>query len=199
MASQVEIVNRAIIKLGGETITSLADNKKSARVFSSLWDTVRKAELSRTYWNFATQRASLPALADAPDWGFAYAYQLPTDYLKLMQVNDIFVAPGLADYRQYDDSPYAIEGQSIFTDFGAPLKIRYVKDITDTGLFHDLFVEALASKLAYEACYSVTQSREGQRQASDDYNKALKEARLSNAVERPPVGLPDDSWVLGRL
>lgn len=199
MASQVEIVNRAIIKLGGETVTSLEDNKKSARVFSALWDTVRKAELSRAYWNFATQRASLPALGDVPDWGFAYQYQLPSDYLKLMQVNDVFVAPGLADYRQSDDSPWAIEGQAILTDFGAPLKIRYVKDITDTGLFHELFVEMLASKLAFEGCYAITQSREGQRQASDDYKMALKEARLSNAIERPPVGLPDDSWILGRI
>jgi hypothetical protein len=49
---------------------------------------VRKAELRKRHWSFAIKRAALPALADAPTWGFGYAYQLPTDYLRLMQVGE---------------------------------------------------------------------------------------------------------------
>ena len=85
------------------------------------------------------------------------------------------------------------------TDWGSPLKIRYVQDITDSGLFDDLFGEVMASKLAYEACYSITQSRDGQRAAQDDYKTALRDASISNAIAKPPQGLPDDSWMLGRL
>jgi hypothetical protein len=199
MASQVDVFNRALTKLGAARITSISDASKSARVMAATYDTVRKSELSKRYWNFALARTSLPALGTDPAWGFARQFQLPNDYLKLVQVNDIYVAPGLADYRQSDDSPWAIEGQAILTDFDAPLKVRYIRDITDTGLWHPLFVELMASKLAYEACYEITQSRDGQRQAGDDYKQALKDAALSNAIERPPVGLPDDSWSLGRL
>lgn len=199
MASQVDICNRAATKLGAKRITSLLEDSKTARAFNSMWDTVRQAELSKRYWNFALARTSLAALGTDPAWGFAHQYQLPNDYLKLVQVNDIFVAPGLVDYRQADDSAYLIEGEAILTDFNAPLKIRYVRDITDTGLFDPLFVELMASKLAYEACYEITQSRDGQRQAAEDYKAALKEATLSNALARPPQGIPDDSWSLGRL
>lgn len=199
MASQVDICNRALTKLGAARITSLSDSGKSARAMASVYDTVRKSELSKRYWNFALARTSLAALGTDPDWGFSRQFQLPNDYLKLMQVNDIYVANEMADYRQYDDSAWAIEGQAILTDFDAPLKVRYVRDITDTGLFHPLFVEVLASRLAYETCYEITQSRDGQRVADEDYVKNLKAATLSNAIERPPVGIPDDSWSLGRL
>lgn len=199
MASQVEICNRALIKIGGGQITSITDNTKAARVLSGLWDSVRRAELAQRFWTFAMARTSLAALATPPAWGFANAYQLPVDFLKIAQVNDVWVAPGLVDYRNGDDSPYAIEGGQIITDFGAPLKIRYVRDITDPGLFDQLFGEMLASRLAMEACYSIMQSREGQNVAEKDYMRALRNASLSNAITKPPQGLPDDSWVMGRL
>lgn len=199
MAAQIEVCNRAVIKLGGSTLlTSLSDNGKLARTFAALWDTCRKAELRKRNWNFALARGSLPKLSDTPR-GFSYQYQLPTDFLRLVQVSDVYVAPGLVDYRNFDDSPYAIEGQHLLTDFSDPLKIRYVRDVTDPGIFDALFVECLACKLAFEACYTVTQSREGQKVAMDDYKLAVKDAAAANAVERPPQGLPDDSWVLGRL
>lgn len=199
MASQTEIINRALFKLGGNPITSITDNSQAARVMSGLWDTVRKAELTKRYWNFALARSSLAALTTAPDWGFDYQYQLPVDFLKIVQVNDVFIAPGMQDYRNMDDSPYAIEGSVILTDFGAPLKIRYVKDITDAGLFDPLFCEVIASKLAYEACYAITQSLQGREQANADYKLAIKEAGLSNATAKPPQGTVDDSWMMGRL
>lgn len=199
MASQTDICNRALIKIGGAQLTSITDNVKSARVLSGLWDTVRKAELSRNFWNFALKRTSLAALSTAPDWGFGAQYQLPFDFLKLAQINDLFISPGLNDYRTSDDSPYAIEGSAVLTDFQAPLKIRYVMDVSDPGLFDALFCEMFASKLAYEGCYAITQSRDGQKFALEDYKIARKEAALSNAIARPPQGFPDDSWMLSRL
>lgn len=199
MASQVEILNRALIKLGAGQITSITDNNKQARALSALWDTVRKAELTRNFWNFALARTTLAALSSTPAWGFGYQYQLPVDFLKLAQINDTFIAPGQIDYRNMDDSPYAIEGTTVLTDFPAPLKIRYVKDVTDCSFFDPLFVDMMASKLAYEACYTITQSRDGQKAAMDDYKLSLREARVSNAIAKPPQGLPDGEWILGRL
>lgn len=199
MASQVDICNRALIKLGAGQITSISDSNKQARILSGLWDTVRKAELTKRYWNFALARSSLAALATSPAWGFNNQFQLPTDFLKLAQINDTFIAPSQVDYRTSDDSAWAIEGTVVMCNFSAPLKIRYVSDVSDAGLFDPLFGEAMASKLAYEACYAITQSRDGQRAALEDYKLAVREASISNAIAKPPQGLPDDSWVLGRL
>lgn len=203
MASQVEICNRALTKLGAARITALTDNSKSARVMASLWDTVRRSELRRRNWGFAMARDSLPASATAPAWGFANAFPLPSDFLRLSQVNDTFAVPSLTDYRQEDDAAWSIERVGgvvcICCDFDAPLKVRYVVDVTDPAQFDALFVEALASKLAYEACYEITQSRQGMEAAMQDYKAAITDAARNNAIEKAPAGLPDDSWIMGRL
>lgn len=199
MASQTEIVNRALIKLGGDTVTDISDRSKSARVMSAIWDTVRRSELTKNFWNFALTRAALPALGSVPLSQFTIAYQLPSDYLKIYQVGDFYDVNSLTDYINADDSPYAIEGQKILTNLDAPLNIRYVSDVTNSGLFDPLFAEMLASKLAYEACYQITQSRQGQEIAMNDYRMARKEAVFSNAISRPPQSIPDDSFILGRL
>jgi hypothetical protein len=199
MASQVEIVNRALLKLGGNPITSISDNSQAARVMSGLWETVRKSEMTKRYWTFALSRAALAALGTPPDWGYDLQYQLPVDYLKIVQVHDIFIPPSFQDYVNADNSPYSIEGKRILTDFGAPLKIRYVRDVTDPGEFDPLFAEVMASKLAYEACYAITQSLQGREQMDRDYNRAIRDAGLNNAISKPPQSVPDDSWMLGRL
>lgn len=199
MASQTEIVNRAAIKIGASTILNIGEDNKTAIVMSALWDTVRRSELSKRYWNFSLARIQLAKLGSGSDWGFDNLYQLPVDFLKIVQVNDFYIAPSLSDYINSDDSPYALEGQNIATDFDAPLKVRYVRDLTETGLYDALFVEAFASKLAYEACYSITQSHQGCDRAYNDYLAAVKEAARSNAISRPPQSIPDDSWMLSRL
>lgn len=199
MASQTEIVNRALTKLGAARITSINDSNKSARVMNAIYDTVRKAELRKRLWGFALKRDSLAKLADAPAWGFGNQYQLPTDFLRLVQVNDIFIIPAIAEYTTQDNSAWAIEGTAILTDFDAPLKIRYIRDITDSGLFDPLFVESFAAKLAYEACEEITNSNQKRSAAEKDYTTAVREAAMTNAIERPPQGIPDDSWMVGRL
>lgn len=199
MASQTDICNRALTKVGATRITNINENSKSARVMSALWDTVRKAELRRRFWKFAIVRTTLPALSDKPSWGYNTAFQLPADFLRLVQVNDTFAVPAMTDYRDQDDSAYQIEGNQILTIFNAPLKIRYVQDVTDPGKFDALFVEALASKLAYEACEEITQSLSKRQQAAEDYKQAMRDATLAGAIERAPQGFPDDSWMLIRL
>ena len=186
-------------KIGGGFITSLADNSTAARTLSAIWDGVRRAELSKRYWNFALARTSLAALSQTPAWGYDKQYQLPNDFLKLVQVSDFYISPSLTDYRDADDSPYAIEGTALLTNFTAPLKIRYVADVVNTGVFDPLFVEVIAAKLAYESCYTIVQSYQAREQAVNDYRLAIREAAVSNALAKPPQGFPDDSWVLGRL
>lgn len=199
MASQIEICNRALTKLGAARITNILDNSKGARAMNALWDTARKAELRKHIWQFATARTTLPAVTPAPAWGFNTACQLPSDFLRLVQVNNTFAVPGLTDYRDQDDSAYVIENNQLLTVFNAPLKIRYIQDVTETGRFDPLFVEVLASKLAYEAAEEMMQSLSKKNQANDDYKAAIREATFTGAVERPPQGFPDDSWMLIRL
>jgi len=200
MASNVEIANSALTKLGASRITALTDNVKAAREINAIFE-LRRDYLLRTHnWSFAMTRASLPALDETPAWGYTTLYQLPTDCLRVVQVNDTWVVPGLADYTSGPDSePYKITGRRIETDIGAPLKLRYIKRVTDPAQFDAAFVEVFASDLADQVCEALTQSNTKREATRAVLRQSLLEAVRSNAIELPPEAIPDDSWILSRL
>lgn len=180
MASEVSIANRALTKLGADRILLLSDETQSARTINSMFYDVRDAEIRRYTWKFSIKRASLVALVDAPAWGYEYEYPLPSDYLGLVQVGEIYVRP--RDRK----APWSVEGQSLLCDFEAPLNIRYKSRVENAAFFDPLFVEVFACKLAIEACEALTQSNTKADAASQAYKFALSEAARQDALENPP-------------
>lgn len=197
MASDVEVINAAAIKLGQEPITSRADENKMARVADARFDSIRDAELRRHTWAFSVKRDELSALDSEPSFGYAYEYQLPTDCLRVLQVGETDAA-SLADYRTGSGAPYAIEGRKLLTDHGAPLPLRYVRKATTVGEWDPGFVEALAARVAYECCEAITGSSGKKEDAMRDYKIALDEALMAGSVETPSQPIADDTWVTGR-
>ncbi len=199
MASQVEIANRALTKIGESRIMSLEDDVEAASVISSLFAIVRDAELRARNWNFSIKRDALAALSAAPAWGFALQYQLPPDCLRVLQVDEFFPGPSMSDYRNRSEARWQVENGRVLTDIGAPLKIRYVARVEDTGLWDSLFVEVFACRMAVEICERITQSNTKRDLAWNEYGEAVKSAVRADAIENPPEPLPDDSWMLSRL
>lgn len=193
MASTIEIANRALTKLGSDRLLALTDNTTAGRTMNSMFAQVRDAELRRNRWAFTLRRDSLIALSAAPAWGFSFAYPLPPDFLSLVQVNDYYIRP-----LSKSKALWAVESGSILTDIGAPLKIRYVSRVENAGLFDPLFAEALACKLAFEACETITQSTTKKQSFSGEYKAALSEAARCNAIENPPDELPSGTWLDSR-
>lgn len=192
MASEVEIANRALSKLGEARIASLADASKPARAMNARFALLRDAELAASSWRFAVTRTTLPASTSTPAWGYSKIYERPTDDVRPLKVGDAFV-----DYRAMgvmfetsgvvsDRTPYEIIGNKIHTDLSAPLKYEYVKRETDSGQFDALFVEALACRLALDACEELTQSASKMDRIERQYRAALSEARRVNAILSPP-------------
>lgn len=199
MASKTDIANRALTKLGEDRITDLLDDTERARTLNSLYNICRDAELRAHVWNFATKRASLPRLVDVPAYGFAYQYQLPSDLVRLIQVNEWWYWRGGADFYGANNAEYQVEGRLILTDYNAPLPIRYVASIDDPGLYDALFVEAFACRLAMECCERLTQSNTKLQAVQQQYMMSIREAVRADAVENPPQALPDESWMISRL
>lgn len=202
MASQTEIINRAIVLLGEARIASPSDDVKAAREMSALWDTTRRALLRAHRWGFAMKRAELSAMTDTPAFQFDFVYLLPSDFLRLDMVGDEWPGASLTDYRTTDESVWAMasttSGPAIESSLPAPLNIRYVADVTVTTHFDSLFVEALAAKLAVDAAQTLTGSESRRNSVRDALGVAISQAFAANAIERPPSPTPDDSWILAR-
>jgi hypothetical protein len=193
MASEVEIANRALSRVGATRITSLTENSVNARAVNAVYAPLRDAELRAHRWSFAIKRAQLAADATAPAFGPAYAYPLPSDFLKLLP----------PDPNQHlNDMDWRIEhhegASCVMTDYAAPLNIRYIHRVTDPNKMDPLFREALAMRMARELCEPLTQSNTKIQLIDVDYRTAIAEARKANAFERPSDEPPEDSWLTVR-
>ena len=202
MASQADIADLALSILGKPSLASLGDNSNAARVINIEYDMIRRALLrGRATWRFSIKRAKLPALTTAPVSGpFTTQYALPTDCLRILLAGDTWPGMDLSDYRQGPtDASYVLEGRNILCDYGGPLSLKYVGDITDTTLFDAWFVIYLAAEIAWTCCERLTGSDAKQAAAKDRKENALLQAANSNAFENVPEQLADDTWVLSRL
>lgn len=199
MASEVDIANRALGKLGAATIHNLEEDDPKAVALKIAFPLVRDAELRRRRWRFSLRRFSLPADSPGPEWGYARSFTLPDGCLRVIQIGEFDLAPNLADYRAAPTNLWSIEGRAILTDLGAPLKVRTIQRIVDTAEWDASFVEAFASRLAYEVCERITQSDSKRQLAWSDYREAIREAVRANALEVAPGEPTDDTWVMARV
>lgn len=187
--SIVSICNRALDLLGADPITSLEDGSKSANLCQRNFAPSADSVLRLYPWNAALRRARLPALADAPAWGYGYQYQLPQGpepsyCLRLLEVD------GCSDYR--------IEGRRIVTDALPPLDILYIGRIEDAADYDALLAEAIAAKLAVHLAGNLTESGSRIDAARRYLDDILAQAKVSDAQEGGQVALAVDAWLQAR-
>jgi hypothetical protein len=191
--SQVQIVNLALTKLGQDRVIAITDDNEAARVMRSLWDITRDTLLAGFPWKFAIKRASLPALVEAPagsDWSLQYA--LPEECLRLVQVGES------VNFYSTTFETFALEGGVILTNEPAPLFVRYVQRVENTGLWPVLFGQSMAMRLALDACEKLTTSNSKQQAAAMAYEVAIREAKRQSAIERPPQRQAESDWLASR-
>jgi hypothetical protein len=130
-------------------------------------------------WNFAIAYASLAQLAGTPVWdGWTYQFTVPSDVLRILETDLI------------DDEPWELGLSSggtkvVFTNSDA-IKIKYIKDVTNTTLFDPIFEEALAFRIAADAAYSIVQSNTVQQTMFQAYEAFLSQARSFDGQESQP-------------
>lgn len=170
-ASQTRIVNRALTLLGSaQRISNITDPSGPAVTALALFDDARDATLTEHPWNFAIRRASLAADVDAPEFGYAYAFTLPADYLRWL--------PWSRDDKAYARAEQ--EGNVLLADSVGPLNIRYIARIEDVAMWSPGFTEALAWKLATEMEEAITGSRTNG--PGNGYDTALRKAKRSDGL-----------------
>src|SRR4051812_13363783 len=122
--------------MGAKHITSIDDlGNEHARVLKAELPIQRDKLLRMMRWKFAMTRATLAASAEVllPAFQGKNAYLLPDGYLSLVELADFYVGLDLSDYRNSDAADYTIEGPYLITAEGAPLNIRYVRQVTLVG------------------------------------------------------------------
>lgn len=191
MASKTDICNLALVRLGEPPVLSLDDTSKRANALKSYYDLALDILLQDHPWNFATRRATLARLTAAPDFGYSYAYQLPSGCLRVLGM--------VGDGYNIDPSlNYKLEGQQLLTDESA-VKIKYILRVTETGMYGARFCSALASRLALELSYHLVKSPALQGQMLKLFGAELSAAKAIDAQEDTPEVYESNEWLEARL
>lgn len=199
MASDVDIANLALTKLGDLRITSFDDNTKPAREISAVYELLRDKLQRRYVWRFCVTRAQLAASETAPEFEYAYQFQLPSDCLRILQVGRYYPSIVMADATSGPFQDYQLEGRQILARSDEALPLRYLKRVEDSTQFDATFIDAFAAEIAYNLAEALTQSGSKKEQALQDFKQAIRDAVVANALEMPPEDLQDDTWVMARL
>ena len=139
MASKVEIMNVALLQLGDEIIMSEDEDTKAARVMRIFWDQAVLEVLSDHTWGFARRRATLATLSTPPVFQWTYAFQLPSDYVRMVCMGE-----------PEDELLWEIEGNTLLTNETIAQILYITKDVT-VGQFPPKFCTSLSLLLSWYA------------------------------------------------
>lgn len=196
MADRVEISNLTLSKLGeDDQLEDPLDNRKPARSIRAVWDTVRDAVLRAHTWNFAIDPGGLDLSHDASynasalsDW--RYRFRLPTDFIRLdlQRCRPMWTRNDIQVGRQF-----------IYANSPGPVHIVYVQRVENCGDWDALFVEAFASRLAWQVADRITGDRGRKSDCWQAYSTALKEAKGVDGKENPPEPSEPTGWETARF
>ena len=186
--NSIELCSSALIKLGADGISSFEDGTAEARVAVRLYPLVRDAMLSAYPWSFATKKVELARLVTPPVTDFAYAYQLPIDFLKALS------AGGNARSR---GAIYQIVNRQLHSNVDS-IVLSYVFRPSE-GDFPAYFAAALVTRLAAEFCLPLTENTSRADRFTRLAEDELRLAKLVDSQQDTPPKVEDFTLLEARL
>jgi len=184
MASSTDICNLALAYVGSKSIINLNDDDKRARLCKQLYPICRDELLRSHPWNFAIEEKDLAQLTSKPKCGFTRKFALPADFLRLIQLQSRYI-----DYR--------LEGGEIHTDEKA-ITIKYIAIIEDSERFDSAFTVTLSYRIAKDLAFALADDSNLHNLMTDQYRRALANARSMDAQENPATVIYADEWLDSR-
>lgn len=191
MASETSICNAALQLIkNSRQIADRTEGTKEANACDVIFDELRDAMLEMHTWSFAKKRVQLARISDAPSFGWDYAYELPSDCLRVLGVYDNSDARGKVAYS-LEDGTLMTDATSIF--------LTYVRRLADpnqmSATFRIALSKLLASRLAVTLTASPSLSAEMYKQFLD---QDLPTAKSADSMQAFPKTLPESDWVTCR-
>jgi hypothetical protein len=168
-----------IASVGG--MTQLNGNEYTINVLTT--DTFELVDTDGTSYTAYTSGGTATKI---PATGFSYWFALPSDCLRVLNVNE-----DLYDYK--------VEANRILSNSDT-VELKYVYKVTDPTLFDQSFVALLAMALAIRIAVKLSDNANLKESIKSDFAEMLREARTFDAQEGgTPDGIYADAWVNSRL
>ncbi len=175
-SSPVAVCNLALSELADKPITALTDTTERARLCNQFYADAVRHVLRQHHWRCATKRASLSRLATLPAFEFAYAYELPPDWIRTVKTS---LDAGQLRWTQ--------EGGTILTDEPSVF-LKYVYFNENVASWDAMLTTTVAAYLAHLIAGGLTEGVLRKKLMHDLYLLRLKEAKATDSQE----GTADD-------
>jgi len=192
MASVVDICNSGLNLLGASTITQLTDDSKNARLCNQRYEPIRNRIFRSHAWNCLTKRVQLAADSADPVVEYSKQYTLPSDCLRVLKVHN-----GTTDSIA-SDIDYVVEGRKIKTNQGTVFLV-YIALITDPNEYDTYLQESIASALAADIAYAITNNATLAKNYQVTADERLREARFVDATENSLGTVESNEFTDARL
>lgn len=193
MASDTEIVNRALRLIKAQRIVNLLDGSKNANVANDVYAEVRDDLLRSHTWNFGTKLTTLARLSTAPAFEFDHAYALPSDWLRTIAFHDNDAAAGTVPFREVE-----IEGVGALIASIEQAFLSYVYRVTDPGRMPPDFRTALVYSLAVAMPGISNLSAADADRLEKRADRMRLKAKSADALGQPADQRPRGSWADSR-
>lgn len=197
MASKIEIWNMALGFIGTRTVASESERCSEAVQCALFWDNARRSILQEFPFGFAQKKRLLAEkkIDDVFKSQWDYMYVLPNDCLNPQAVSD----SNNFYERRFFEIVHTETGEKVLLCNVRPCVLHYTADVTDTALYSELFIVALAYKLAGLIVIPILKNNSSKRQEMEQlYQMAIAQAVQSNArqgKEKPYI----DEWIASRF
>ena len=197
MVSETSIANQALLWLGGTVITSLDEDSREAIWMKNNYPFIRDAVLEERMWTFATARAK-STVADMDAWDEMYVHPIPIGWQSVYRVyrtlskSAMGVSGSYGPTNNITSEGWKVEGGNVLS-YDATVYMWGMQRLTDTGAFSSLFVQALAARIAADACVPFTENRNLQADLWNLYSLKLAEAATRDGQQGANEVIVSDS------
>ena len=186
--TDVELCAQALVRLGAQPISSLADGTAEATVAQRLYALIRDALLSTHPWTFATMQVALASVGQPASDDYSFRFALPAGCLRVISVGAGRAGSGI-DYRVQGDEILANQPSITLTCQVRPPEAE----------FPAFFSAALVARLAAEFCLPVTESASRAELLRRQADLELRQARLIDSQQSTPRRVEDFTLIAARL
>lgn len=180
MPTDVEICSQALLLVGADEITSFSDETREALICQAMYDTTLKSLLEEHPWRFSLAQAQLAQLVATPLYGYNYAYQLPTDMLRLMATESA------GPYQVFENKLYSNESEVYVTYQIKP----------DEARFPAYFVKVLVLEMAVALAFSLSEDESKASAMQALLEVAKRKARNTDSQQQPTRAVRGENHVL---
>lgn len=182
--SDLAVVNGALDLLGVAPISAIGEDSEAGGLASRTYASLRDEFLASHPWGFATVRVQLAELS-APDSasGFTRRFQLPADTLRVIEVLDA------------NREDWVVEGRELWTSISGNVWVRYIRKMTQPGLFSASFEAAFKRYLAVNWSETLTRSSSTAERLEKQEARMTQDARSFDGQQGQVQVVEVEGWI----